>query len=248
VYYNQVVRRALQKARKILTVSHSSKEDLMRIFNLNQDTIVVTYNGVDDRFRLDDTGLSKNKIQEVLAIQDPYILSVVNNKPHKNVATLIRAFDKFLGMTGISYRLVVVGIGQTARVLNDISNDILGKPFLFLPQVTDDELVALYQNAALFVLPTLYEGFCLPVLEAMACGTPVITSHVSSLPEVTGDAAVLIDPNNIDAIAQAIYNVLADSALQKELREKGIRQARRFSWEQSARQTLKVYEEVLLSD
>lgn len=245
VYYNQVVRRALQKAERILTVSHSSKRDLMRLFDLDQDRIVVTYNGVDDRFRPDDTGLSKNKIKEVLGIKDPYILSVVNNKPHKNTSTLIRAFHKFLEKAAVPYRLVFAGIGQMAQLAENRSRGTSEKSIFVLPHVTDDVLIALYQNAVLFVLPTLYEGFCLPVLEAMACGTPVITSNVSSLPEVVGDAAILIDPNNVDELSQAIYNVLADSTLQKELREKGIHQAKKFSWSETGKQTLRVYEEVL---
>lgn len=242
-YYKHVVQRALQKAERILTVSHASKEDLVRYFGLDQNKIVVTYNGVDDRFKPDTSDHSKKIASEASGIKDPYILSVVNDKPYKNAGVIVQAFHKFSTGSKIPYKLVIVGTGQTA-VLDRVLKTMVNRP-IFLSKVTDDQLIALYQNAALFVLPTLYEGFCLPVLEAMACGTPVITSHVSSLPEVVGDAAILIDPNNIDELAGAIYNVLANKDLQKELREKGIRQAKKFSWSETAKQTLRVYEEVL---
>ena len=243
VYYRQVVQRSLKKVQSILTVSQSSKGDLVRFFGLDQNRIVVTYNGVDDRFSPDVSGLSKKRISEVFNIKGPFILSVVNQKPHKNVAVLIRAFERFMKKAKVPYKLVIVGIGGTDELKN--ISDAIHNSLIFLRRVTDDQLITLYQNAALFVLPTLYEGFCLPVLEAMACGTPVITSNVSSLPEIAGDAAVLINPDNIDELAGAIYNVLANKDLQKVLREKGIRQARRFSWRETAQQTLKVYEEVL---
>ena len=243
VFYRQVVRRALQKAGWILTVSLSSKDDLIRYFGLDRNKIVVTYNGVDDRFCLDASGLSKKIIEEAFALKDPFILSVVNDRPHKNVSVLVGAFETFLQKVTIPYKLVIVGIPEDISIGNSISRGVADS-LIFLPRVTDDQLIALYQNATLFVLPTLYEGFCLPVLEAMACGTPVITSNVSSLPEVTGNAAILVNPNNIDELAEAIYNVLAREDLQKELREKGMRQAKQFSWQETARQTLKIYEQV----
>jgi len=245
LYYKYIVRRALQRSERILTGSHSSKSDLMRYFNLDESKIAMTDYGVDDRFKPDDTGISREAVAKKFDVKGTYILSVVNKKPHKNVMTLIKAFQKRIPRSVISYQLVIVGISREL-VQNDIS-DGENRDIIFLPQVTDDQLITLYQAASLFVLPTLYEGFGLPVLEAMACGTPVITSNVSSLPEVAGDAAILVDPNNIDELSQAIYNVLADSALQKELRGKGIYQARRFSWKETAQQTLRVYEEVLSS-
>ncbi len=243
LYYKHIVRRALQRAECILTVSDSSKRDLVRYFNLDPNKIVVAYNGVDDRFKPDPSGLSKKIVSELISTEDSFILSVVNDKPHKNYSALIMAFKKATAHMQTSCKLVMVGIEKINESKN-IPEEIMAR-LICLPKVTDDQLIALYQNAALFVLPTLYEGFCLPVLEAMACGTPVITSNVSSLPEVAGDAAILVNPDNIDELAEAIYNVLAFENLQKDLREKGIRRAKRFSWQETAQKTLKVYEEVM---
>jgi glycosyltransferase involved in cell wall biosynthesis len=243
IYYKHIVRRALHKAQRIITVSHSSKRDLMKYFNLNPSEIVVVHNGVDERFKPDSSGLSKKTVSELISTEDPFILSVVNNKPHKNISALIEAFNKASAHMQTFCKLVIVGIKKKDGLKN-IPEERMGR-LICLPKVTDEQLIALYQNAALLVLPSLYEGFCLPVLEAMACGAPVITSHVSSLPEVAGDATILVDPNNIDELAEAIYNVLAFEDLQEGLKTKGIRQAKRFSWQETARKTLKIYKEVM---
>ena len=232
LYYGQIVRRSLGRADQILTVSHSSKHDIVRIFGLDPKRIAVTYNGVEDHFQPG----------RVVESKDPVILSVVNPKPHKNLGVILKAFEKLHSKGLTKYRLVLVGADKP-QVLEKV-NKVVAGCIHCLSDVTDDELVSLYQKADVFVHPSLYEGFCLPVLEAMACGTPVITSNVASLPELTDNAAIFINPNKIDDLAEAIYNVLANEELRKNLRERGLKRAKQFSWQEMARQTLKLYEEV----
>jgi glycosyltransferase involved in cell wall biosynthesis len=167
-------------------------------------------------------------------------------KPHKNVERLIDAFAllRRRGVDGL--KLVIIGdeISKFQTLRRAVHRHKLHKHVRFLGFVPDDTLSVLYRLAGVFVFPSLYEGFGLPPLEAMACGAPVITSNVSSLPEVVGDAALLVDPYSSEAIADAIWKVLSDSSLSARLRAKGLARAQDFSWERSVAKTLEIYREV----
>ncbi|MCJ7668150.1 MAG: glycosyltransferase family 4 protein, partial [Anaerolineae bacterium] len=165
------------------------------------------------------------------------------NKPHKNLARLVEAFAE----VKTERKLVLAGkedprYSEAHEVTKQLG---LQDRVVFLGQVSEDDLPALYSGAALFVFPSLYEGFGLPLLEAMACGVPAISSSTSSLPEIAGQAAVMVDPLDLSQLARALERVLGDSNLRASMREEGLKQAARFSWERTAKETLAVYRQVL---
>ncbi len=252
---------ALNSAQITIAVSHSTRHDLQRFFNVNPDRIVVTYEGVDGHFK-PSTRAEIDRVRQHYALPECYVLYFGSNKPHKNVPRLIEAFAK-LGMReqgseirdrGLGIRDWRLGIGlviaghwddrypeakQRVEQLN--MKDIVR----FIGPVRDDELPALYSGAELFAFPSEYEGFGLPVLEAMACGVPVVCSNRSSLPEVAGDAALLCDPSNIVTLARAIEQALTDRDMRVMLQQHGLARAAQFTWDQTAQDTLHVYRALL---
>jgi glycosyltransferase involved in cell wall biosynthesis len=175
------------------------------------------------------------------------VLYVGNIKPHKNLVRLIEAFSELRTGELEDLKLLIIGdeISKLPALRHAVHRHKLHKHVRFLGYVPDDQLTVLYRLAAVFVFPSLYEGFGLPPLEAMASGTPVITSNASSLPEVVGDAAFLIDPYQAEAIASAMERVLNDAGLRDDLRARGLRRAREFSWDTTARRVRAIYDEVL---
>ena len=204
----------------------------------------MVYNAIDwDRFDGPVGNAPNSDIAELLI--RPYLLSVCHQFPHKNLQTLLLAFEQ-LAARHPDLFLYMVGIDSAsnrefiaARLSSAARNRVKLLGFL-----SDQNLGALYRDAQLFVLPSLYEGFGLPPLEAMAHGTPVVTSNTSSLPEVVGNAAVLVNPENVFEIMRALHRALVDQPLRDKLKARGYEQAKRFSWDASARQILRVYHEV----
>lgn len=193
--------------------------------------------------------IDASKVRSVLAcygIHFPYILYVGSDAARKNLARLLEAYAQLCDWSS-QWRLVIGGVRswKSGPFFTAVQQLNLAERLHFIEFVEEEDLPALYNGADLFVFPSLYEGFGLPVLEAMACGTPVVTSNTASLPEVAGDAAVLVDPYNVDEMAAAICRVLADKALAATLRYKGLARVRKFSWERTAQQTAAVYEKVL---
>jgi glycosyltransferase involved in cell wall biosynthesis len=240
---------ATHRSSRILTVSEASKRDILEYFNVPPEKIDVIYNGIDERFGNPPPEEDVIRVRERYQLDGPFILYAGNIKPHKNLGRLIEAFH-ILRATGPEFesvKLVIIGdeIAKYAALRHAVHRHKLHKHVRFLGFVPARTLAILYRLAAVFVFPSLYEGFGLPPLEAMASGTPVITSNVSSLPEVVGDAAVLIDPLRPDAIADALRRVLSDSDLRISMRERGLERARHFSWERSVRRVREIYDEVL---
>jgi glycosyltransferase involved in cell wall biosynthesis len=166
-------------------------------------------------------------------------------EPRKNINNLILAFKK-IGLRDI--QLILVGSRSNVFASNELKDFIHSqKNIIFSGYIPDDELIRLYSEAKLFVYPSYYEGFGLPPLEAMACGCPVVVSNVASLPEVCGNAAQYVDPDNIEGIAEGIHKVLTDEPLRQSMMEKGLERAKLFSWEKAAKEHIKVFEEVLSS-
>jgi len=182
-------------------------------------------------------------------LNEPFVLYAGNIKPHKNLERLIEAFHMFRRPMFEHVKLLIIGdeISKYATLRRAVHRLKLHKHVRFFGFVPDQTLAALYRLAAVFVFPSLYEGFGLPPLEAMASGTPVVTSNLSSLPEVTGDAAVLIDPYDPSAIADGIHRVLTDEDLRRDLRKKGLARAQQFSWEQSVRRVREIYAQAAAS-
>lgn len=259
-FYRRANRSALRRAKKIIAVSDCTKRDIIRFFGTPEEKIRVIYEAAASEFReIKDESLltfrqaqghpeRSQRVKMVLdkyGLKRPFILNVGNPKPHKNWAGLIRAFAG-LKKRGFDHRLILVGpddprFFEPKRLVGQLG---LGRDVIFIEFVEKEDLPMLYSAADAFVFPSFYEGFGLPPLEAMACGTPVVCSNVASLPEVVGDAALMVDPNDIGGLAAAVSNVISDESLRKSLREKGLARAAQFSWQRTAEQTLEVYKEI----
>ena len=238
---------ATHRSNRILTVSEASKRDILRYFRVPDGKIDVIYNAIDERVGEPPTADEVSRVRERFQLNDPFILYAGNIKPHKNLERLIEAFH-MLRRGGLEHvKLLIIGdeISKYATLRRAVHRYKLHKYVRFFGFVPDRTLAVLYRLASVFVFPSLYEGFGLPPLEAMANGTPVITSNVSSLPEVVGDAALLVDPYEPEAIAAAMRRVLTEPALAADLRARGLDRAAAFSWERSVRRVREIYEEVL---
>ena len=244
--------RTLTRAARIFAVSNSTRTDLMRLFHIPGSKIEVVYNAIDERFRHGHASPEdKQFIAERYQVNYPFLLYAGNIKPHKNIGRIIEAFaalkaelEKENRFTDL--KLIIIGDELSKHpdlrrtvIKAGVQNDVR-----FLGFVPIDVLRIFYDATKIFVFPSLYEGFGLPPLEAMALGTPVVTSNASSLPEVVGDAAVLVNPENVFEIMRALHRVLLDQALRERLKERSYRQAQRFSWDVSAQRILQVYQEV----
>ncbi len=246
--YRHWLPRALPRVDAVLTDSQCSRQDIMAHLSLPPDRVHVIPLAAGASFR----PLAPEAVRPVLArhgIDGPYLLFVGSQAPRKNLPRLLEAFAR-LRRWSDRWRLVVVGAGPRppAAIAAQIHRLGLADGVHVAGRVPEEDLPALYNGADLFVFPSLYEGFGLPVLEAMACGVPVVTADRSSLPEVAGDAALLVDPTDVEAIAAALRRVLADEALAASLRARGLARAATFSWERTARETVAVYESVLGRD
>ncbi len=240
------VRRAVRSARIILTVSEFSKREMVRIFNVPESKIRVIYNGVGPEFRPLDA-LSIRKCLERYGLQSPYFLSVGNICRRKNQLAVVRAFAQWVNRRkSREHRLVLVGkqAGSVRLLQDEIQRlGLDSSRIVLLGYVADGDLPALYAGAELFLFASLYEGFGLPVIEAMACGTPAVVSQSSCFPEIAGDAALFVDPQDPGSIADAIGQLTECGALRQDLVAKGFVRAQRFQWETAARETLKAYSE-----
>lgn len=241
----KLIKIAIYRARLILTISENSKNDLISYFNLPDHLVRVTHLSVAKNFRVIDNTAHLNDFKVRHSLPDNYILFVGSIEPRKNLIGLINAFDKI--KTKIKHKLVIVG-GKgwlNSEIYAAIQEKKLESKVIFTGYVSDEELVAIYNLADVFVYPSFYEGFGIPPLEAMACGTPVITSNTSSLPEVVGEGGIMLDPSDTRAWASSICRVLRDESLRSKMVLNGLLQAKKFSWERTARETLKVFEEVV---
>lgn len=231
----------------VVTDSQCSKRDIMTHLKVPENRLTVVYPGIDpERFR--PTPLSNPlPMGERGGVRGrPYVLSVAGADPTKNVETLVEAFGRLPQPVRDAYDLVLVGDFRRRPELRERAAFLgVEKQTRFPGVVDDDQLIELYRQAALFVFPSRYEGFGLPVLEAMACGCPVISSNASSLPEVTGDAALLVDPLDADGLVKAMQRVLSDQDLSRELRARGPARAEQFSWDRTAREMVAVYKKVV---
>jgi len=237
---------AANRADRIFTVSEASKRDILSYFNVPKKKIVVVHNAIDEHFgsTLQEEDISR--VRERFQLEHGFVLYVGNVKPHKNLVRLIDAFKSLRHDGFENLKLLIIGdeISKLPVLRRVVHKHQLHKHVRFLGHLPDNTLAVLYRLAAVFVFPSLYEGFGLPPLEAMASGTPVVTSNVSSLPEVTGDAALLVNPYEVSEIKDGIKRILTDPELCANLRDKGIARVKEFSWEQSVARTMTVYREV----
>jgi glycosyltransferase involved in cell wall biosynthesis len=248
----RLTRHVLKRASRILAVSNYTKSEIEKLFSVSGTRIEVVYNAIDERFlRGHASAAERQRLAERYLVNYPFLLYTGRISPHKNLVRIIEAFsalkvqlekeEKFTDL-----KLIIIGDELSKHpdlrrtvVRSGVQNDVR-----FLGFIPIEMLRVFYDAAKIFVFPSLYEGFGLPPLEAMAHGTPVVTSNTTSLPEVVGNAAVLVNPENVFEIMRALHRVLVDEPLREKLKQRGYEQVQRFSWDDSARRILAVYEEV----
>jgi len=219
LYYRLIIRRAARQAFRVLTVSEFSRGRIIDWANLDPARVVNVGNGVEPHFTPDAVPLTPGY---------PYLLCVGNRKAHKNEARVLEAFAR----AEIDPDIQLIFTGDATTQLTIISQEFaVEKRVSFLGRVTENNLPGLYRGALALLFPSLYEGFGLPVLEAMACGTPVLTANTTALPEVVGDAALLVDPLSVTQITRGIEQLCADESLRQELRQQGLTRAAEFTWD-----------------
>ncbi len=248
-------RRALARADRIMAVSHSSKRELSRVFDVAEQKIEVVYNALDERFSPESMPIDADRVLERHAVTDPFVLYAGNIKPQKNLPRLIEAFA--VAKTELRddpryANLKLLLIGDSAEEHSDLRRAVLRSRLQgdvrFLGFVPHSVLRVFYSRASAFLFPSLYEGFGLPPLEAMAHGAPVLTSSVSSLPEVFSHAALLVNPENVFEIARGIRQILTEDILRETLVRRGYELVRKYSWERSAVQVREVYRSVVAGE
>ncbi|RMG52492.1 MAG: glycosyltransferase family 1 protein [Acidobacteria bacterium] len=246
-FFRRTIPHTARRAAKVLTVSEYSRRDIINTYRLPPEKVVVTPNGVGPEFRPTRDEERLQAVKKKYGIERPYLLSVGNLQPRKNLARLIKAYSRLREMVE-DFRHQLVIVGKRAWLYRNILHEVNRSPYagdmVFTGYVPESDLPDLYSGATVFVYPSIFEGFGLPVLEAMACGTPVITSNSSSLPEVVGEAGLMVDPYDEEAWARTILRVIEDRQLRNELAERSVQQAARFSWHRTAELTLAVYREV----
>ncbi len=244
-YLEKAVPPSVARADFITTDSHSTRNDLICLMDADPDRVEVVYGGVDARFRPMEAEWELLSVtRQKFGINYPFILNVGVIEPRKNLVTLLQAYHYLKSQRGIGHKLVIAG-GKGwlyQEVFHKVRDLHLEDDVIFTGFVPDEDLPALYNLADLFVYPSLYEGFGLPVVEAMACGTPVVTSDSSSLPEIVGDAGLMVPPTDVDSLAQAMERALTDHTLRERMRLVGIEQATKFTWEKAADSLVRVYQ------
>lgn len=237
LYYRFLIPATAKQTLKIITVSDFSKREIMNILNLPSDKIEVIYHGISEKFKKQDAmDRNYNGLGN-------FILGIGFSDPRKNLKRVISAYEK---IEARDTKLVLVGAPTgkvTIRKIDGQGN--FNDKVAYYGYVSDEDLAKLYNHAKLLIYPSLYEGFGLPPLEAMACGCPAVVSNLAALPEVCGNAAYYVDPSSTDSIAEGMHKVLNDASLRQSLIQKGLERARLFDWERSAEEHLRVFREVL---
>ncbi len=255
-FHFQMTKRVLAGAARIFAVSHFTRNEIEKLFEIPPDRVEVVYNAIDERFLHGHASAAdRDLIARRYQVTYPFLLYAGRISPHKNVVRMIEAFSALKtelerDQAYPDLKLIIIGDDLSGNpdlrrtvVRSGVQNDVR-----FLGFVPIDVLRIFYDEAKIFVFPSLYEGFGLPPLEAMAHGTPVVTSNVSSLPEVVGNAAVLVNPENVFEIMRALHCTLMDQALRDRMKERGYLQAARFSWETSVRRILEAYGQIVHGD
>jgi GT2 family glycosyltransferase/glycosyltransferase involved in cell wall biosynthesis len=248
MYLRLFVPFSAKRADQIIADSDNTKRDIVRLLGIPEEKVKVVYPGTNLAYScIEDTQRIQDSLK-TLAIQGEYILSVGTLEPRKNIKTLIKAYAHLMQDSPVEeISLVIVG-GKGwlyEEIFREVERVSLKTKIIFTGYVTEEEMICLYNGAKIFVYPSLYEGFGLPPLEAMACGVPVIVSNVSSLPEVVGDAALMFSPESFVELKDKIQELLNDQALSEDLILRGKERVKQFTWEKAAKQTMQVYEESL---
>jgi glycosyltransferase involved in cell wall biosynthesis len=235
---------AAKHAVKLLTVSESTKKDLEKIYGTDPNKITVTPLGLADGFRPMNYEESQQVLDKFGLVYQKYILFLGTIQPRKNIPRLVDAYLKIKKENRVEEKLIIAG-GKGwlwEPILEKVKSAAVDGSVKYLDYISNEDLPALVAGAKLLTLPALYEGFGIPALEAMASGVPTVVSNLSSLPEIVGDAGVLIDPNSVDSLAEGLLKVLTDNNLRQQMIAKGLERSKKFTWENTARKTLEVLE------
>ena len=236
------IRRSIARADAIIAISECTKKDFVELMNADPNRIHVVYPGIDSRFGPPVNETERKRVLMRYGLDQPYLLYVGSLGPHKNVSTLIRVFRRLKRRGHVPHQLVLCGPTRWGpEVIKSAQDLIEAHDCKVLEYIPSSDLPYLYHGAEGFAFLSLYEGFGMPPLEAMASGVPVVVSNAGSLPEVVGDAGLLVSPTDEEAVEEAIFRVLTDSGLRTERSARGYRQAARFNWPEAARQALKVF-------
>lgn len=230
----------------IIAISENSKKDIMELMGIPEEKIRVIYLAADEIFRPLDRNQALSNIKANYGLENKFLLYVGGLEPRKNIEELLEVFKKVLIGLDEEYKLVITGVKDNhyphvVKVTQDLK---IEDKVILTGYISPQELANFYNAASCYVSASLYEGFGLPLLEAMACGTPVVTFDNSSIPEVVGDGALLVESGSTDKLAEGTLRILTDEALRRGLIEKGLKRAKRFSWEKTAKKTLGVYREI----
>lgn len=249
--YEYIVKHAAKKSKAILTVSNYVAKDIAKTYDISKSKIYTTYNGVDESFRSITNSRTLVEIEKKYKLKSPFILSVGQWRTHKNLSRLVRAFANLIKENQFAhYNLAFVGKkdardDEFIKLVDELG---LADNVIYSGFVEDKDLPAVYNLAKLFVFPSLSEGFGLPGIEAQACGTPVVSSDATSLPEVLGAGAVYFNPQNVQDMTNSIKRVLLDPSLSQRLRDAGSSNAVKYTWDNCAESTLEVYRKILYKD
>ncbi|HFB62241.1 MAG TPA: glycosyltransferase family 1 protein [Bacteroidetes bacterium] len=248
MYRRFVVPRVMKKSDKIITVSEFEKNRIREFFGFppDDDRLVAIYNGVSEHFRKIDDEKELKRVKELYHLPDRFLFFLGNTDPKKNTKGALKAFSDYLKKTGDDMYLVMLDYEQSEleKLLSDIGDKELINRIILTGYVGNTDLPAIYNLCKVFLYPSLRESFGIPMLEAMRCGAPVITSNTSSMPEVSGGAAHIIDPFKPEEITEGIIKILSDEAYRNDLIKKGFRQSAKFSWKNMAKKVLELYETV----
>lgn len=247
VYFRLFLPRSIKKASKIIAVSNKVKNDIINSINVLSEKIEVIYHGIDQNYLLPVTDEELSRTRKKYYLPEKYILFVGNIEPKKNLERLVKAFHILRRNTGITHKLIIAGKrGWKYNGLYEVIHRLqIGKEIRFIGYVPDKDLHGIYKMANVFAFPSLYEGFGIPPLEAMACEVPVLISTDGALPEVTGGNCVQVNAYDVEDIAKGLYRLIVDDNLRGYLVSQGKNWVRRFTWERTARETMRVYEKTL---
>lgn len=234
-------------ADEIIAISEYTKQDILNILKVPEERVTVTHLAADSTYRQIKESETLERVRRVYKLPEKFVLFIGSLEPRKNIRTLIYAYARLPERFRKEFPLVIAGAkGWLNSDISQVVRDLhLEGKVLFPGFIDKEDISAIYSLATVFVYPSLYEGFGLPILEAMACATPVITSNTSSMPEVAGDAAKLICPNDVDGLTAALEDILDNEALRDEMRAKGLKRATNFSWDKCAKETIAVYKKSL---
>ncbi len=247
VYRKMVVPKIVKKSQKIITVSHFEKNRIGEFFGMKGDKrLTAVYNGVSEHFKPVTDKAELKRVKEKYHLPDKYFFFLGNTDPKKNTKGTLKAFSDFIKRSGSEHKLVMLDYDRTEldKLLEEIGDKGLINRIVLTGYVVNTDLPSIYCQSDVFLYPSLRESFGIPMLEAMACGVPVITSNTSSMPEVAGTAAFIIDPFKPEEITEAILKILGDKALRDDLIKKGFEQAAKFSWRAMAQSVLAIYREI----